>query len=136
MADTCRFSQQTLGDQATSWVVRNAPLTPPAMQAGIWRDAGGLSTESRNMMRTLEVTVTLKRTTSFALSAAVDAIQSWQGRRGEVQIRSGGAVKIRSTDDQWTLERVELSGVDPGFGGRWVRDLLLRFVGSSPLEYS
>lgn len=135
MARLLYFRSQQIGDHLVRYEPLDAPVTPPAVIAGLWREAAEIDTSSRNMLWSELMVVSLVRATPEIAEAAVAAIRGLQGLRGAVAVRVDGVLKWQ-TSDQWTLQSVEGAGLAAAFGGRFTPELSMTFIGGdAPQRY-
>lgn len=132
MARTLTFLGQTLGDGVVKIEPAVRPMTEPAILTGLFAEAAQVSSESRNLIYVLAVTCHLKKADELLFAERVIEIQEFAGLTGQMQIKEGATVKLRWND--CTLDAVPPPPVLAGFGGRFVAEWALTFIGSSRPE--
>lgn len=133
--ETLRLDGVQVGDLVLRYAASSAPVTPPVVQSGVWRDTARIDAASRNMLYGLRVWLHIARATHHACAAAVAAVQARAHWRGAVQVVSSALGVRVLTDDDWVLMDVAAPTIEPGYGGRICTDWELSFAGQSPAIY-
>lgn len=133
MATHLIFRGVQLGDGITRLPPATAPQTPPAVLAGLFAERAQVVALSRNVLFVQRVGLWLKRGDEVALAAAVMDIQQLAGLDGRLEIFDG-AVRVVDWAECILSESPEPEVLE-GFGGRFVREWMLTFIGGEPPEF-
>lgn len=133
MATHLVFRGVQLGDGIVRMPPASAPQTPPAVLSGLLAEAAQVVAVSRNLLHTLRVGVWMRRADEVALAAAVMDVQLLAGLAGRLEIYSGAG---RVVDwPECVLGDAPQPDVLDGFGGRFVREWTLSFIGEHSPEF-
>lgn len=133
MAKTLTFRGQALGDGEVKIESDTRPATPLAILTGLFAENAQVSSESRNLLYALIVTIFMKKADEVLFAQRVVEIQELAGLSGQMLIKDGATTKIRWND--CILAEVPRAEVQDGFGGRWTPQWQVTFVGSSRPEF-
>lgn len=134
MAKTLHFQSTQIGDGVVSIAPDAQPQTPAAVLTGLYRETAGLDVSSANLLYAVEITVYWQRATPEALTIAVQTAQRLVHKTGDFVVREDGVVVLRGVN--WTLTQATKPAVPSGFGGRFVREWVVRFEGTTALRSS
>lgn len=133
MATHLMFRGVQLGDGITRLPPATAPQTPPAVLSGLFAERAQVVAISRNLLFVQRVGVWLKRGDEVALAAAVLDIQQLAGLAGRLEIFAGSS-RVVDWPDCVLSDAPEPELLD-GFGGRFVREWMLSFIGGEAPEF-
>lgn len=133
MARTLTFRNEQIGDGNVKIEPATALATPPAALTSLFADSAKLSSESRNLVYALTVTIYMSKADEVAFARRAMQIQMLAGLSGEMLIKAAETVKVR-----WNtciLADAPQVDVPDGFGGRFTPGWRLSFWGELPPEF-
>ncbi|MBE7507804.1 MAG: hypothetical protein HS101_16175 [Planctomycetia bacterium] len=133
MARILTFRNETLGDGGVMILPATAPATPPAVLTSLFSDNAQISSESRNLLHALTVSVYMVKSDEIALAKRAMQIQMLVGLSGAMLVKVDGVSKVRWND--CILADAPQVEVPEGFGGRFTPGWRLTFWGSLPPEF-
>lgn len=133
MATRLMFQGSQIGDGIVRMPPATAPQTPPAVLTGLFAERAQVVALSRNLLSVLRVGVWLKRADEVALAEACMDVQLLVGHSGRMEIFDGST---RVVDwPECVLSEAPEPDVLDGFGGRFVREWMLTFIGGESPEF-
>lgn len=133
MATRLLFQGSQIGDGIVRMPPATVAQTPPAVLVGLFAERAQVVALSRNLLSALRVGVWIKRADEVALAAACMDVQGLVGLSGRMEILDGSS---RVVDwPECVLSEVPEPDVLDGFGGRFVREWMLTFIGSAPPDF-
>ena len=133
MARTLKFGTDQLGTQIVKIVPATAPQTPPVIGVGVFFDSGLVASQQRNLIYRVTVFVAYKAADELIFAANSDLLQRLLGLQKNVGIYDGGTLKAQGVN--WFFEDAPPPDTLPGFGGRFIAEWPLTFVGQAPLVW-
>lgn len=109
-------------------------VTPPGVMPGVFQPLAAVMSDSRNLLYKMSFHIALKAATEVAFAEAAMAIQEYQGLQGTLEVRDGGSTPLIWYDA--VFFNAPTPNILPGFGGHFVDDWPLDFVGSSRPEFA
>lgn len=131
--DLLKIDGDSIGDCILAYGVLTAAQTPPAVQVGVLQADAAVNAESINLLRVWQFRLQIERDTYLECAQAVAEIKAMANRQGLIQVYSAGELAMTLLD--WTIQSVQCPELDPGFAGRYTKDLVVVCVGVTAEEY-